>query len=85
MYEKLNYGWGNTMCAFIAFALGIPFPIFCLIYGERLRDWANRRLDKKQAARDARNLKRLQQQNEKEFDKIDKSQPVTDSSFLKTD
>lgn len=85
MYKKLNYGWGNTMCAFIAFALGIPFPIFCLMYGERLRDWANRRLDKKQAARDARNLKRLQQQNEKELAKMDKSQPVMDSSFLKTD
>lgn len=63
MYAKLHYGWGNTMCAFIAMALGIPFPVFCVIYGERLRNWANRRMDKKQAERDARNLKRLQASN----------------------
>lgn len=60
MYDKLNYGWGNTMCAFIALTLGLPFPIFCFFYGERLRNWANRRMDKEQAVRDARNLKRLQ-------------------------
>lgn len=60
MYDKLGYGWGNTMCAFIALALGIPFPIFVLKYGERMRFWANRRLARDQAKRDARNLKRLQ-------------------------
>lgn len=60
MYDKLGYGWGNTMCAFIALALGIPFPIFVLKYGERLRFWANERLAKDQAKRDARNFKRLQ-------------------------
>lgn len=67
MYDKLNYGWGNTMCAFIALALGLPFPVFCLMYGERLRNWANRRFDEKQAKRDQRNLERLREQNEKEY------------------
>lgn len=67
MYDKLNYGWGNTMCAFIGLALGLPFPVFCLIYGERLRMWANRRFDQKQAIRDQRNLERLKKQNEKEY------------------
>lgn len=71
MYDKLNYGWGNTMCAFIALALGIPFPIFCLVYGERLRNWANRRIDKKQAQRDARNLQNLQTKNDKDIAKLD--------------
>lgn len=67
MYEKLHYGWGNTMCAFIGLALGLPFPLFCLAYGERLRNWANRRFDKKQAERDQRNLERLKKINEKEY------------------
>lgn len=67
MYDTLNYGWGNTMCAFIALALGLPFPVFCLMYGERLRIWANQRFDKKQAKRDERNLERLRKINEKAF------------------
>lgn len=75
MYDRLNYGWGNTMCAFIALALGVPFPVFCLIYGEKLREWANRRFDRKQALRDQRNLRRLQQQadSEREDTKSDES------------
>ncbi|KAK6454151.1 spermidine exporter, MDR-type pump [Scheffersomyces xylosifermentans] len=64
MYDRLDYGWGNTMCAFIALALGIPFPVFCIMYGERLRNWSNRRMDSKQAKKDARNLARLQAINE---------------------
>lgn len=68
MYNKLNYGWGNTLCAFIALALGIPFPLFCIFYGERLRNWANARFDRKQAIRDARNLERLKVKNEKKLE-----------------
>jgi hypothetical protein len=30
MYDKLGYGWGNSLLGFLALALGIPFPI--LIY-----------------------------------------------------
>lgn len=67
MYDKLNYGWGNTMCAFIALALGLPFPLFCLAYGERLRIWANKGFDQRQAIRDQRNLERLKKINEKEY------------------
>lgn len=67
MYSKLNYGWGNTMCAFIGLALGLPFPVFCLIYGERVRNWANARFDRKQAIKDQKNLERLKRKNEKEF------------------
>lgn len=67
MYDSLGYGWGNTMCGFIALALGLPFPIFCLMYGERLRNWANVRFDRKQAKRDERNLERLKKLNEKEY------------------
>ncbi|ODQ79520.1 hypothetical protein BABINDRAFT_171711 [Babjeviella inositovora NRRL Y-12698] len=37
MYTKLGYGRGNTMCAFLGLGLGIPFPIFVIKYGERLR------------------------------------------------
>lgn len=67
MYDKLGYGWGNTLCGFIALGLGLPFPVFCLMYGEKLRDWANKKEDLRQAARDARHLKRLQEKNDKEM------------------
>lgn len=67
MYEKLHYGWGNTMCAFIAVALGIPFPLFCLFYGERLRLWANARFDRKQAIKDAKNLEKLKMKNQQDY------------------
>jgi len=30
MYDKLGYGWGNSLLGFLALVLGIPFPI--LIY-----------------------------------------------------
>jgi multidrug resistance protein len=65
MYDRLGYGWGNTMFAFIGLALGVPFPLFCLKYGEQLRNAANRRMDERQARRDERNLRRLQAMNEK--------------------
>lgn len=67
MYAKLNYGWGNTMCALIAMALGIPFPVFCLMYGEKLRLWANARFERKQALKDEKNLLKLKEKNEKEY------------------
>ena len=37
MYQKLDYGWGNSLLAFIAIGLGWPAPILLWIYGERLR------------------------------------------------
>lgn len=81
MYAKLGYGWGNTLCAFVALALGIPFPLFCLFYGERLRLWANKRFDRKQAIRDARNLERLRQMNGGETEKTKLSETSQDLSL----
>ncbi|VVT58596.1 uncharacterized protein SAPINGB_P006288 [Magnusiomyces paraingens] len=43
MYDKLGYGWANTISGLLCFVLGIPFPIFVYIYGERLRNWANKK------------------------------------------
>ncbi|KAL8683100.1 MAG: hypothetical protein Q9186_000914 [Xanthomendoza sp. 1 TL-2023] len=37
MYAKLDYGWGNTVLAFVAILLGIPAPLLLWMYGERLR------------------------------------------------
>lgn len=37
MYEALQYGWGNSVLAFIAIAIGIPAPIFLWRFGEALR------------------------------------------------
>lgn len=71
LYNRLNYGWGTTLCAFIMLVLGVPFPLFCIKYGESLRLWANRRFDRKKALRDEKNLRRLQQQNEKHDKQFD--------------
>lgn len=37
MYQKLNYGWGNTLLALISIVIGWPAPILLWKYGERLR------------------------------------------------
>lgn len=63
MYTTMGYGWANTMCAFIGLLLGIPFPIICYLYGERIRLWANKKIESDQLKRDEYNLKRLQKKN----------------------
>ena len=37
MYDKLGYGWGNSLLAFVAIFLGVPGPLLLWKYGERLR------------------------------------------------
>lgn len=37
MYEKLHYGWGNTLLACIAVVLGWPAPILLWKFGDKLR------------------------------------------------
>jgi multidrug resistance protein len=37
MYERLGYGWGNSLLGFIAIALGGPGPFLLWRYGETLR------------------------------------------------
>ena len=36
LYDRLGYGWGNTVLAFVAMAF-IPFAVLLLRYGERIR------------------------------------------------
>lgn len=38
LYAKLDYGWGNTMLAFIGIAIGWPGPILLWKYGQKLRE-----------------------------------------------
>ncbi|GEQ68973.1 hypothetical protein JCM33374_g2643 [Metschnikowia sp. JCM 33374] len=59
MYDKLGYGWGNSLCAFLAIALGIPFPFLCYKYGERLRGWSNARMEKSEERRRERRQEAL--------------------------
>lgn len=59
MYTRLHYGWANTMCAIIALLLGIPFPYLCYRYGERIREWANERLDRSHREREEKLKERL--------------------------
>lgn len=37
MYDKLGYGWGNSVLAFVALVLGVPAPYLIWRYGEALR------------------------------------------------
>lgn len=37
MYQTLQYGWGNSLLAFIAIVIGVPAPIFLWRFGESLR------------------------------------------------
>lgn len=38
LYDRLGYGWGNSLLAFIFVALGVPVPIVLWIWGEKLRE-----------------------------------------------
>ncbi|KAL9596046.1 MAG: hypothetical protein Q9219_006062 [cf. Caloplaca sp. 3 TL-2023] len=37
MYKRLDYGWGNSLLAFLALILGLPAPFLLWLYGEKLR------------------------------------------------
>ena len=37
MYDKLQYGWGNTVLAFAGIVIGVPAPIMLWYFGERIR------------------------------------------------
>ncbi|KAI1382034.1 MFS general substrate transporter [Hypoxylon crocopeplum] len=37
MYDRLGYGWGNTLMAFLGIAIGWPSPLLLWKYGETLR------------------------------------------------
>jgi hypothetical protein len=36
IYQRLGYGWGNTLLGFVALAF-VPAPVLFYRYGERLR------------------------------------------------
>jgi MFS family permease len=40
MYQRLDYGWGNSLLAFIAIAIGVPAPFLLWTYGARIRGWS---------------------------------------------
>ncbi|KAL8722560.1 MAG: hypothetical protein Q9225_000955 [Loekoesia sp. 1 TL-2023] len=37
MYDRLEYGWGNSLLGFIALGLGVPAPFLLWVFGEKLR------------------------------------------------
>lgn len=38
MYASLDYGWGNTLLAFLGVGLGVPAPIMLWYFGQKLRE-----------------------------------------------
>ncbi|KAI2473586.1 putative florfenicol exporter [Annulohypoxylon bovei var. microspora] len=45
LYDRLGYGWGNSVLAFIFVALGLPVPIYLWFWGERLRGLGKKQQD----------------------------------------
>ncbi|KAL4781127.1 major facilitator superfamily transporter [Aspergillus varians] len=43
LYDRLGYGWGNSMLAFIMIGFGVPAPFLVWIYGARLREIGRQR------------------------------------------
>lgn len=43
MYDRMGYGWANSMTGLLCLVLGIPFPLIVIKYGEKIRLWANKR------------------------------------------
>jgi hypothetical protein len=37
MFDRLDYGWGNTLLALLSVFIGWPAPILLWKYGEKLR------------------------------------------------
>lgn len=37
LYERLDYGWGNSLLAFIWIAIVVPIPFVLWFWGDRLR------------------------------------------------
>lgn len=37
MYKTLDYGWGNSVLAFVAIFFGVPVPLLLWKFGARLR------------------------------------------------
>ncbi|KAK9468390.1 major facilitator superfamily domain-containing protein [Lipomyces arxii] len=75
MYDKLGYGWGNTMLAFFALIIGICFPLFVWFKGEKIRYWADARMDarreRENQAREARIRRKLQGEQDRVERKIE--------------
>lgn len=42
MYDRLGYGWGNSLLAFVFLAIGAPVPLLLWIWGPRLRAWGRK-------------------------------------------
>jgi hypothetical protein len=53
MYNKLGYGWGNSLMGFIALPLGLLFPLFIFRYGEGWRIAAEKRIERAEAGQRA--------------------------------
>lgn len=58
MYAGLGYDWGSFLFAMICLAAGVPFPLYVLFRGEKLVEMSNRRMDRRQAKKDAKYLER---------------------------
>ncbi|KAJ5656025.1 hypothetical protein N7507_007975 [Penicillium longicatenatum] len=43
MYDRLDYGWGNSLLAFVFLILGVPTPLLLWVWGSKLRALGKKR------------------------------------------
>ncbi|KAF8477539.1 major facilitator superfamily domain-containing protein [Kalaharituber pfeilii] len=65
LYDKLGYGWGNSLLGFIAIPLGLIFPIVIFKFGASWREAAERRLDRSEQKAAQRGQDRFDKKEEK--------------------
>lgn len=66
MYAGMGIDWGSFLFAMICLVVGVPFPLYVIFRGSKLVEISNRRMDKRQAKKDAKYLKRVQAQEARE-------------------
>ncbi|KAK9455085.1 major facilitator superfamily domain-containing protein [Dipodascopsis uninucleata] len=84
MYDKLGYGWGNTLLGFIALFVGTAFPLVVYFKGEKIRAWADVRMNARKAREDAHReaklAKRLKSEEKTDINKLRQNSVIDDSS-----
>lgn len=42
MYDRLDYGWANTVIGLLMIVIGVPYPMLVYRYGPAMRAWSDR-------------------------------------------
>lgn len=59
MFGNIGYGWGMTIFFFIGILVGVPYPLFAYLRGERVRNWGNEKIENLNRKRLAKYIEKL--------------------------